>query len=95
MFKAITNGVIDADITNDGIMQSKSEINIYETTIPQQNFSERLDFCLKLYEKSLQALKHLPSNADRSSDSEDESQDEENQFDMDMLNRLSDIGEDF
>jgi len=92
---AITNGVIDADITNDGIMQSKSEINIYETTIPQQNFSERLDFCLKLYEKSLQALKHLPSNADRSSDSEDESQDEENQFDMDMLNRLSDIGEDF
>ncbi|KAJ1977304.1 26S proteasome non-ATPase regulatory subunit [Dimargaris verticillata] len=61
--KAIRDGVIDATIDHErGFIQTKEVADVYATSEPQETFNQRIQFCLKLYNESVKALR-FPLNA--------------------------------
>lgn len=64
--KAIRDGVIDATIDHTGgFMSSNETLNVYGTTDPQDNFHQRIEFCMQTYDESLRSMRY-PPNAYRS-----------------------------
>lgn len=52
--KAIRDGVIDATINHEkGYMQSKENMDVYATQLPQEQFHERIVFCMALHNDSV------------------------------------------
>ncbi|TGZ83961.1 hypothetical protein EX30DRAFT_338539 [Ascodesmis nigricans] len=63
--KAIRDGVIDATINHEkGYMQSKENIDVYATQLPQEQFHERIAFCMALHNDSVKAMR-FPMNQHR------------------------------
>jgi len=95
---AITNHVIDAEISPEKILISKSEPDIYGSTAPQAALAERIAFCLRTYEKTRHAIRHLPEESNSDSDDGGPNNQEDLQsaldFDLNTVN-FSDMGEDF
>ena len=52
--KAIRDGVVDASIDHDqGFVRSNEILDVYSTLDPQDNFHQRIQFCLKLHTDSV------------------------------------------
>lgn len=61
--KAIRDGVIEASINHEkGFMQSKELIDIYSTKAPQDEYDQRIRFCLSLYNDSVKAMRFPSDN---------------------------------
>lgn len=57
--KAIRDGVIDAIINHkNGYMQSRELLDVYSTKAPQEEFNQRIRFCLSLYNDSVKAMRY-------------------------------------
>ena len=60
--KAIKDGIIDAIINHEeGYIQSRETINVYNTTEPKESFDKRVDFLLKIHNETLKAMRFPPS----------------------------------
>ncbi|KAI5966273.1 RPN3 [Candida pseudojiufengensis] len=61
--KAIRDGVIEATINHEkGYMKSKEILNIYSTNLPQQEFNQRIKFCLSLHNDSVKSMRFPNDN---------------------------------
>lgn len=57
--KAIRDGVIEAFINHEkGYMKSKELSDIYSTKLPQEDFDQRIRFCLSLHTDSVKAMRY-------------------------------------
>lgn len=56
--KAIRDGIIDASIDHENqFMKSKETIDVYSTSEPTQVFENRIEFCLKIRNASVKAMR--------------------------------------
>ena len=56
--KAIRDGVIEATLNHEmGYMQSKELLDVYATREPQEQFHERIKFCMQLHNESVKVNK--------------------------------------
>ncbi|KAK6352684.1 26S proteasome non-ATPase regulatory subunit [Orbilia blumenaviensis] len=63
--KAIRDGVIEANLNNErGYMQSKELTDIYATKEPQDQFHDRIKFCMQLHNECVTAMR-FPMNQHR------------------------------
>ncbi|KAF3206169.1 26S proteasome non-ATPase regulatory subunit [Orbilia oligospora] len=63
--KAIRDGVIEAGLNNEkGYMQSKELTDVYATKEPQDQFHERIKFCMQLHNECVTAMR-FPMNQHR------------------------------
>ncbi|KAF3940762.1 hypothetical protein ABW19_dt0207358 [Dactylella cylindrospora] len=63
--KAIRDGVIEATLNNEkGYMQSKELTDVYATREPQDQFHERIKFCMQLHNECVTAMR-FPMNQHR------------------------------
>lgn len=61
--KAIRDGVIEATINHEkGYMQSKELLDIYSTKLPQEEFDQRIKFCLSLHNDSVKSMRYPSEN---------------------------------
>lgn len=61
--KSIRDGVIEATINHEkGYMQSKELLDIYSTKLPQDDFDQRIKFCLSLHNDSVKAMRYPSDN---------------------------------
>ncbi|RCK60827.1 putative 26S proteasome regulatory subunit rpn3 [Candida viswanathii] len=61
--KAIRDGVIEASINHQkGYMQSNELLDVYSTKLPQQEFDQRIKFCLSLHNESVKAMRYPTDN---------------------------------
>lgn len=60
--KAIRDGVIEATVNHElGYMKSKELRDVYSTKLPQEDFDQRIRFCLSLHTDLVKAMRY-PSN---------------------------------
>ncbi|CAN3357194.1 26S proteasome regulatory subunit Rpn3p [Diutina catenulata] len=75
--KAIRDGVIEASINHEkGYMQSKELLDVYSTEQPQQEFDQRIRFCLSLHNDSVKAMRY-PSDTDHHAELEKDDREDE------------------
>lgn len=57
--KAIRDGVIEATVDHEqGFMKSKELLDVYSTKLPQEDFDQRIRFCLSLHTDSVKAMRY-------------------------------------
>lgn len=80
--KAIKDGVIEASINHEkGYMKSKELLDVYSTKLPQQEFDQRIKFCLSLYNDSVKSMRYPSDNGNENNETPDLSAlDEELEF---------------
>lgn len=75
--KAIRDGVIEATINHEkGYMQSKELLDIYSTKLPQQEFDQRIKFCLSLHNDSVKSMRYPSDNSKDSNKTQESFEDE-------------------
>jgi 26S proteasome regulatory subunit N3 len=84
--KAIRDGVIEATINHEkGYMQSNELLDVYSTKLPQNEFDQRIRFCLSLHNDSVKCMRYPSDNDDKLENNDiDESRDDE----MDLLKAI-------
>jgi 26S proteasome regulatory subunit N3 len=84
--KAIRDGVIEATINHEkGYMQSNELLDVYSTKLPQNEFDQRIKFCLSLHNDSVKCMRYPSDNDDKLENNDiDESRDDE----MDLLKAI-------
>lgn len=61
--KAIRDGVIEASLNHDlGYLASNTSGNVYSTTQPQEQFHQRIEFCLTVHNDAVKAMQYPPLN---------------------------------
>lgn len=61
--KAIRDGVIEATINHEqGYMKSKELLDVYSTKLPQDEFDQRIKFCLSLHNDSVKSMRYPADN---------------------------------
>ena len=59
--QAIRDGVIEATINHEqGYVQSREIVDIYTTREPMNAFHQRIEFCLKVHNESVKAMRYPP-----------------------------------
>lgn len=59
--KAIRDGVIEATLDHDnGYLASSTSGNVYSTTLPQEQFHQRIDFCLSVHNDAVRSMQYPP-----------------------------------
>eukprot|EP01087_Luapelamoeba_hula_P014637 TRINITY_DN432_c0_g1_i1.p1 TRINITY_DN432_c0_g1~~TRINITY_DN432_c0_g1_i1.p1 ORF type:complete len:529 (-),score=86.24 TRINITY_DN432_c0_g1_i1:209-1762(-) len=59
--KAIRDGVIDATIDHEGgFIQSKENVDVYSTQEPLEFYHARINFCLKMHNEAVKAMRYPP-----------------------------------
>lgn len=57
--KAIRDGVIEASLNHEqSYMKSKELLDVYSTKLPQEDFDQRIRFCLSLHNDSVKAMRY-------------------------------------
>ncbi|KAF3992423.1 hypothetical protein FT663_00703 [Candidozyma haemuli var. vulneris] len=57
--KAIRDGVIEASLNHEqSYMKSKELLDVYSTKLPQDDFDQRIRFCLSLHNDSVKAMRY-------------------------------------
>lgn len=57
--KAIRDGVIEASLNHEkSYMTSKELLDVYSTKLPQEDFDQRIRFCLSLHNDSVKAMRY-------------------------------------
>ena len=75
--KAIRDGVIEASLNHDGgYLASNTSGNVYSTTQPQEQFHQRIEFCLSVHNDAVRGMQY-PSKKDASKKSDSKEDDEE------------------
>jgi len=76
--KAIRDKIIDATINHEeGYVQSNTLTDVYSTVDPQQEFSERIKFCLQIHNDAVKSMRYhekkepLPQDTTSSKDHDD------------------------
>jgi 26S proteasome regulatory subunit N3 len=60
--KAIHDGVLEAVLNRENnLMYCKDKIDIYSSTEPQKAFSARINFCMDIHNKAVQAFRFAPN----------------------------------
>jgi 26S proteasome regulatory subunit N3 len=60
--KAIRDGVIDATIDHQGaFLRSRENIDVYSTQEPLEAFNMRINFCLKMHNEAVKAMRYPPN----------------------------------
>ncbi|KAK6457788.1 proteasome regulatory subunit C-terminal-domain-containing protein [Scheffersomyces xylosifermentans] len=76
--KAIRDGVIEASINHQkGYMQSKELLDVYSTKLPQNEFDQRIKFCLSLHNDSVKSMRYPSDNDNKDDASKDDSKEDE------------------
>ncbi len=61
IFQAIHDGVIEASINHEqGYVQSRDIIDVYTTREPMSAFHQRIEFCLKVHNEAVKAMRYPP-----------------------------------
>ncbi len=59
--QAIRDGVIEASINHEqGYVQSREIIDVYTTREPMNTFHQRIEFCLKVHNEAVKAMRYPP-----------------------------------
>lgn len=67
--KAIRDGVIEASLNHDdGYLASSTSGNVYSTTQPQEQFHQRIEFCLTVHNDAVKGMQYPPKDHDKDSD---------------------------
>jgi len=57
--KSIRDKIIDATINHEeGYLQSSTLTDVYSTVDPQQEFSERIKFCLQVHNEAVKSMRY-------------------------------------
>lgn len=76
--KAIRDGVIEATINHElGFMKSKELLDVYSTKLPQDEFDQRIKFCLSLHNDSVKSMRYPSDNKSDSNKNDLESKEDE------------------
>lgn len=76
--KAIRDGVIEATINHEnGYMKSKELLDVYSTKLPQDDFDQRIKFCLSLHNDSVKSMRYPSDNKTDSNKNTLESKEDE------------------
>ena len=77
--KAIRDGVIDAKINYENkYLESNENIDIYSTSQPYNNYSQRIKFCLEIRNNAVKNLRY-PANDDDEDEKQKKDQDDDKQ----------------
>ncbi|ODV67675.1 PCI-domain-containing protein [Hyphopichia burtonii NRRL Y-1933] len=80
--KAIRDGVIEATINHElGYMKSKELLDVYSTKLPQDEFDQRIKFCLSLHNDSVKSMRY-PSDNDKSDPNKNNLEAKEEEIDL-------------
>ena len=61
VLQAIRDGVIEATINHEqGFVQSRELIDVYTTREPMNAFHQRIEFCLKVHNEAVKAMRYPP-----------------------------------
>lgn len=61
IFQAIRDGVIEATINHEqGYVQSRELLDVYTTREPMNAFHQRIEFCLKVHNEAVKAMRYPP-----------------------------------
>ncbi|KAG2733713.1 hypothetical protein G9P44_003238 [Scheffersomyces stipitis] len=83
--KAIRDGVIEATINHQkGFMQSKELLDVYSTKLPQNEFDQRIKFCLSLHNDSVKSMRYPNDSDDKADAVKNESKEDE----MDIMRAI-------
>jgi len=67
--KAIRDGVIEASLNHDdGYLASSTSGNVYSTTQPQEQFHQRIEFCLTVHNDAVKGMQYPPKDHEKDSD---------------------------
>ena len=59
--QAIRDGVIEATINHEqGYVQSRELVDVYTTREPMNAFHQRIEFCLKVHNEAVKAMRYPP-----------------------------------
>lgn len=71
--KAIRDGVIEATLDHDnGFLASSTSGNVYSTTLPQEQFHQRIEFCLSVHNDAVRSMQYPPKGYKDKSEAERE-----------------------
>ena len=71
--KAIRDGVIEASLNHDdGYLASNTSGNVYSTTQPQEQFHQRIEFCLAVHNDAVKAMQYPSKSTSKDEDKKDD-----------------------
>ncbi|CAF1503254.1 unnamed protein product [Adineta steineri] len=93
--KAIRDGVIEASINHEqGYVQSREIIDVYTTREPMNAFHQRIEFCLKVHNESVKAMRYPPKKYNEELETAQERRERE-QEELEYAKEMADDEDDF
>ncbi|CAF1232059.1 unnamed protein product [Rotaria sp. Silwood1] len=93
--KAIRDGVIEASINHEqGYVQSREIVDVYTTREPMNAFHQRIQFCLKVHNEAVKAMRYPPKKYHEELETAQERRERE-QEELEYAKEMSDDEDDF
>ncbi|CAF1131290.1 unnamed protein product [Rotaria magnacalcarata] len=93
--KAIRDGVIEASIDHEqGYVQSREITDVYTTREPMNAFHQRIEFCLKVHNESVKAMRYPPKKYNEDLETAQERRERE-QEELEYAKEMADDEDDF
>ncbi|CAF0864248.1 unnamed protein product [Didymodactylos carnosus] len=93
--KAIRDGVIEASINHEkGYMQSREIVDVYTTREPMNAFHQRIEFCLKVHNEAVKAMRYPPKKYNEELETAQERRERE-QEELEYAKEMADDDDDF
>lgn len=93
--KAIRDGVIEASINHEqGYVQSRELIDVYTTREPMNAFHQRIEFCLKVHNEGVKAMRYPPKKYNEDLETAQERRERE-QEELEYAKEMADDEDDF
>ncbi|CAF3048649.1 unnamed protein product [Rotaria socialis] len=93
--KAIRDGVIEASINHEqGYVQSRDIVDVYTTREPMNAFHQRIEFCLKVHNESVKAMRYPPKKYQEELETAQERRERE-QEELEYAKEMADDEDDF
>ncbi|CAF4520093.1 unnamed protein product, partial [Rotaria sp. Silwood1] len=92
---AIRDGVIEASIDHEqGYVQSRETIDVYTTREPMNAFHQRIEFCLKVHNEAVKAMRYPPKKYNEDLETAQERRERE-QEELEYAKEMADDEDDF
>ncbi|CAF3545292.1 unnamed protein product [Rotaria sp. Silwood1] len=92
---AIRDGVIEASINHEqGYVQSREIVDVYTTREPMNAFHQRIQFCLKVHNEAVKAMRYPPKKYHEELETAQERRERE-QEELEYAKEMSDDEDDF
>jgi len=93
--KAIRDGVIEANINHEqGYVQSRELVDVYTTREPMNAFHQRIEFCLKVHNEGVKAMRYPPKKYNEDLETAQERRERE-QEELEYAKEMADDEDDF